>query len=141
MKKITQRKLSGVRSRGGYVALSLVSIVSLIMLIISVSVGSRVVDTAADVGDYESFRATRAVALACVSIVREKVVEGSLESVNDALWQLGYEKGVCQVAISETFSGLSVRIVGFVAGIPSMSVGLSATIEMNTGRLLALTFL
>lgn len=140
MKKITQQGLLVCRSNDGYIALSLVSIVSLIMLIVSVSIAGRVVETAADVGNYESLRTARVVALSCVSIAQERVVEGSLEAVNGVLWQVGYEQGTCQVDTTETLLGYAVRIVSRVDD-ASMSAALSASVEKDTGRVVALNFL
>lgn len=131
------------RESGGYVALSLVSTIAFIMLIVSVSIAGRVVGAGTDVGSYESFHAARAVALSCVSIAREKVIEGSLESSGvEIVWFLdALEQGSCGVTITETVAGFNLQVVGRAGGQREVSVALVVHIEKQTGRVTNVSFL
>jgi hypothetical protein len=131
------------RRKGGYIALGLVSTISLVMLVVSVSIARRIVDVALDVGSSESLRAAQTVALSCVSIAREKVKEGGFENAEaNVAWQLrSFEQGSCQVTVLETVSGFTVRIVAQAGGNTSASASLSVDIEKASGRVQTLSFL
>ena len=140
-RKNTQRKRKG--ELGGYVALSLVSTIAFIMLIVSVSVAGRVVGVGTNVGYYESFHAARAVALSCVSIAREKVIEGSLESSGaEIVWFLdSLERGSCEVTITETVVGFNLHVVGRAGGQLEVAVTLGTQIDTQTGQVTSMSFL
>ena len=118
--------------KGGYIALGIISTISLAMLLISVDMGRQSIMMRENVGHYENARIAETLYLSCISIAREKIAMGMTGAIggfsdDEIIWQL--RGGECEIEkIDETQNYLKIRIEN----------NIETEIEKGTGRVLSL---
>lgn len=117
----------------GYVALGIVSTVSLLMLLIVIDIGQQSNRVRSQVSLYEDWLTSESLILSCVSIARQKIINGDgLAEIKgvDKIWKL--RSGDCEIKfLNETSFTLELQIT-----VPPSTITLK--IEKENGRVLRL---